>query len=314
MSATTIERVEYGGWPNCYRLVNAGREIVVTTDVGPRIIRFGFVGGQNLMAELPDQLGKSEEPTWQIRGGHRLWAAPETVPDTYALDNSPVKVTLDGGFISLLQPIEPETKLRKEISIRMEDSGEVLVTHRIENTGPTARKLAPWALTVLAPGGTAMACFPPRASHEENLLPTNPLVMWAYTNFADPRWKFSSKYLVLKQDPANPAPQKAGLYNEHTFLAYVLNGECFSKRAECPRQAEYADFYCSCELFTNEQFLELETLGPEIELQPDSSLAHVEHWFLHRDIELTDWSEEEIDRVLGPVITQTDRQLLTVAG
>ena len=52
------ERTQYGGWPNCYRLSNGTVELIATADVGPRIIRFGFTGGQNLFAEFPDQLGK----------------------------------------------------------------------------------------------------------------------------------------------------------------------------------------------------------------------------------------------------------------
>ena len=59
--------------------------------------------------------------------------------------------------------------------------------------------------------------FPPRGQHPANLEVTNPLVMWAYTNLADPRWKFTKKYLTLKQDPNNPDPQKLGTFNPHTW-------------------------------------------------------------------------------------------------
>lgn len=313
MTKTTIERIEYAGWSNCYRVANGDTELVITSDVGPRVIRCGFRGGQNLFAEMPDQLGKSGENAWQIRGGHRLWIAPETVPDSYALDNGPVKVTLDGDFISLLQPVEPETFLRKEVSVRIEDSGEVIITHRIENTGSKPRTLSPWALTVMAPGGLAIATFPPRGSHNENLLPTNPLVMWAYTNFSDPRWTFTRKYLALRQDSSRPDPQKAGLYNDRTFACYLLNGDLFVKRSEANRRGNYPDFHCSCELFTNDQFLELETLGSFVEIKPDSSIAHVEHWFLYRDVHLESLEEAEIDRVLAPIIEST-AQAVAVVG
>ena len=47
---TTIERVEYAGWPNCYRIANGDIELVVTSDVGPRVMRCGFKDGQNLFA------------------------------------------------------------------------------------------------------------------------------------------------------------------------------------------------------------------------------------------------------------------------
>jgi len=47
-----VEKVEYKGWHNCYRVTNGEVELIVTGDVGPRVIRFGFVGGQNLFKEL----------------------------------------------------------------------------------------------------------------------------------------------------------------------------------------------------------------------------------------------------------------------
>jgi hypothetical protein len=40
-----IENVSYGGWPNCLRIANDEVELIVTTDVGPRVIRYGFIGG-----------------------------------------------------------------------------------------------------------------------------------------------------------------------------------------------------------------------------------------------------------------------------
>ena len=47
-----LEKTEYAGWKNCVRLSNGEIELVVTTDVGPRVIRLGFVGGQNLFKEF----------------------------------------------------------------------------------------------------------------------------------------------------------------------------------------------------------------------------------------------------------------------
>ena len=75
-AAVKIEKIAWQGWANCYRISNGEVEAVVTTDVGPRVMRFGFVGGQNLFKEFSDQLGKSGEKVWVARGGHRLWFAP----------------------------------------------------------------------------------------------------------------------------------------------------------------------------------------------------------------------------------------------
>lgn len=52
-----IEKVSWGGWPNCYRLSNDDVELIVTTDVGPRVMRYAFIGGPNVFLELADELG-----------------------------------------------------------------------------------------------------------------------------------------------------------------------------------------------------------------------------------------------------------------
>jgi len=298
----TIEKVSYGGWPNCYRLSNGESELIVTSDVGPRVIRYGFVGGQNVFVEIKDQLGHSGEAWWAMRGGHRLWAAPEVKPDTYALDNGPVKATVSNGGIFLVQPVEPETGLQKEMVVGYEaEGGGVTVTHRIMNKGEQARRLAPWALSQMAQGGTAIVALPERGGHSEQLLPTNPLVMWAYTNFADKRWQFLKQYILLRQDPAEDSPQKTGLFNVNTRAAYLLGTDLFIKRCQADAGAVYADFHCSFEIFTNGDFLELETLGPLADLLPGATVEHVERWSLHKDIRPGEMSESEIERVIQPL-------------
>jgi hypothetical protein len=48
--------------------------------------------------------------------------------------------------------------------------------------------------------------------------------------------------------------------------------------------------------------LELETLGPLTRLVPGTSLEHIERWTLHRNIQLRDFTDEELDRVLAPLL------------
>lgn len=67
---------------------------------------------------------------------------------------------------------------------------------------------APWTLTVMAPGGIAVAGFPARAEYPRNLQPTNPLVMWAYTDLSDARWRFLRKYISLRQDKSQRSVQR----------------------------------------------------------------------------------------------------------
>ena len=135
-ASVKVEKTNYKGWPNSYRVSNGEIELIVTGDVGPRVIRFGFVGGQNLFKEFPEQLGRSGEEKFQLRGGDRVWKAPEDPVATWAPDNVPV-VRIRGDtwpWPIAREPIEPLTNLQKEIEITMAPSGTgVTVSHRITN-------------------------------------------------------------------------------------------------------------------------------------------------------------------------------------
>ena len=303
-AAVKIDKVPYGGWPNCYRISNGEVELIVTSDVGPRVIRYGFVGGQNLFKEFQEQMGKSGEKKWQARGGHRLWMAPEDLKDTYALDNGPVKIEIKGDTLEATQPVEPETGLQKVIIVKLAASGSgVELIHRLKNTAAKARDFAPWSLTMMAQGGTVITGFPPRGSHEENLLPTNPLVMWAYTDFSDKRWHFTKKYLMLTQDPKNTGwPQKTGHFNKDTFGAYLLGSDLFVKRTTADPAKHHPDMGCSFETYTDPTFLEIETVGALGKVASGQTVEHIERWSLHRNIKIPAWTDADIDKALLPIL------------
>src|SRR5581483_8622355 len=84
-----VELVEYGGWKNNLKIGNGTVELIVTLDVGPRVISYKPAAGANVFHEAANELGKSGEPKWVARGGHRLWTAPEDLTRTYAPDNGP---------------------------------------------------------------------------------------------------------------------------------------------------------------------------------------------------------------------------------
>jgi len=306
MAAVKIEKTNYKGWPNSYRISNGEVEVVVTSDIGPRVIRYGFPGGQNLFKEFTEGLGKSGEATWQLRGGHRIWIAPEDAVRTYAPDNGPVHISIKGDVLEATEPTEPLTGLEKQITVKMAPGGTgVEVRHRIRNTTQKTVELAPWALTMMAQGGTGIHGFPPRGTHPQVLAPSNPLVMFAFTDLTDKRWQFTKKYLILRQDPNNHGqPQKLGSFNAHTWAAYLLGSDLFIKHYEADPKRTYPDFNASFETFTNADFLEQETLGPMTKLAPGASVDHIERWTLHKNVRIREWNDAELDRVLLPLVAK----------
>ena len=90
MNEVRIQNVSYGGWDNCVQIANDIVDLIITVDVGPRIIRYGFADQENELCEIESSMGLTGGNEWRLYGGHRLWHSPEAKPRTYEPDNSPV--------------------------------------------------------------------------------------------------------------------------------------------------------------------------------------------------------------------------------
>jgi hypothetical protein len=303
-NAVVMARVAYGGWKNCFKLTNGVIELIVTTDVGPRIIRFGTVGGQNVMKEFKDQMGKTGGKEWRIYGGHRLWHAPEAKPRTYGPDNEPVGYDWDGKTLKLTQKVESTTGIGKQIEITLDPTtNHVKLLHRLINNNPWSIEAAVWCLSVMAPGGRVIVPQEPFRAHSDYLLPARPVTLWHYTDMADPRWTWGTKYIQLRQDPTAATPQKIGVFNAQNWVAYYLGEQLFIKKYESYCKP-YPDFGCNTEVFTNSDMLEVETLSPLTNIAPDGGiLEHAEHWFIY-DAKVGD-SDASIDKTVPAFVKKS---------
>lgn len=285
-----METVEYKGWKRNLRLTNGDIELIATLDVGPRIISYRLNDGTNVFKEYEDQLGQSGEPEWQIRGGHRLWTAPEDTSRTYAPDNAPARFEPAGDDgVRLQWPADAQHGIAKEILLRLDPEGtRVHLTHRITNTGTQPTELAPWALSVMRPGGVEILPMPPSKPHPGS--PKNAksaadfaadrhFVFWPYTDLTDPRWHFGKRFITLRQD-AEKGPTKLGTDLRLGWAAYLNDGTLFVKRFGYQEGASYPDGGCSYETFTNQDMLEMESLGPLVRLAPGAAVEHREDWEL----------------------------------
>lgn len=299
-----MEKVSYHGWNNAYRLHNGTMEIVVVTDVGPRIIFCGFSGEQNFFKNFEDMLGLQGGDEWRIYGGHRFWHAPEDPVRTYYPDNTPVTIEDHGEFVRTIQDTEPTTGLQKELDLKIwADKNRVTITHRLRNNSLWPIETAPWGLSVMAQSGLCIFPTPPRGSHEGNLLPSHTMTFWAYTNMRDPRWSWGYEFTTLQQDPAQSIPQKLGASVVDGWAAYALNNQLFVKTFNYEPGATYPDRGANFETFTNDVFLEMESLGPLTSLAPAATVEHTENWYLFRDMP-TPTTEVDIEAHIVPALRQ----------
>lgn len=294
------EEISYGGWKNCLRLTGDDLELVVTLDVGPRVIRLSTLGGQNLFKEFDHQMGKTSGTEWMSFGGHRLWHAPEVFPRTYAPDFEPVDHTWKDNVLKLVQKTEPETGIQKEIEISIQNK-TVHLTHRLVNRNPWAIELAPWCLSVMAPGGRLLVPQEDFIPHPDVLTPARPLVLWHFTRMNDPRFTWGDRLIQMREDSQIDSKQKFGVRNTKGWAAYQLGKDLFLKAIPLIPGGTYPDMGCNFEFFTMPGFLEVESLGPLVKLEPNAVTDHIEKWRVIPNVELPQEEKPLID-ALNPYL------------
>jgi len=296
-----MERVTFNGWNDCVRLANSEVELIITTAVGPRIVRFGFVGEKNMFAEFDGQQGGSGETEWMIRGGHRLWVAPEEAPLTYELDNGPIEVEAIPNGVRTIQPIDKLSGILKTMDITLAaDSNQVKILHTITNRNDNLVDVAPWALTVMAPDGMEVIPMPARIPHAARLTHNQEWSIWGYTDFSDPRWTLGPRYIFFRQD-RNRGPNKLGIAHREGWVGYLLDEFLFTKYFTFEEGATYPDAGMNFETFSNEEMLEVESLGALVTLEPGEAASHTERWKLSRGVAHVE-TEDDADRFVKPLV------------
>ena len=279
-----VDYVPFGGWPNNVRLANEHAELIITLDVGPRVISYRTARGANVFKTFDAQLGGTGEAEWKSRGGHRFWLAPEDQVLSYLPDNSPVQHrAVSDDDVEVENAPTAQLPIRKVMRIALEpESARVTVTHRAENAGEKPFAAATWGLSVMRPGGVEIIPLPPLGEHPRDLLPNRTMILWPFADMSDPRWRWGRRFITLRQ--GNAAPTKAGLAHRERWVGYHRADSLFLKSIEFDERATYPDFGCNFETFTNEEMLEVEALGPLVQLAPGESISHTEQWQLFDDV------------------------------
>ena len=306
-----LEVVEYRGWKNNLKISNAATELIVSLDVGPRVIAYRKPGGFNVMKNYDEMMGGTGEAEWQIRGGHRFWLAPEDLTRTYFPDNRPVKWEPLGDFgAKITAPVETEYGVRKEMHLKLSPKGtRVDVLLKVTNVGEVPTVLAPWGPTVMAPGGVEIIPLPAKAPHPgdpkrakspADFAPNQEVILWPYFDFTDKRWTFGSKYIFLKQD-AKKGPTKIGLAHREGWVGYLNSGTLFVKRFDYREGATYPDRGTRYQTFSNEDMLEMETVGELVKLAPFETAELSESWELFAGVPPVA-TEADVDKIILPLI------------
>ncbi|MFT3950617.1 MAG: hypothetical protein QM689_01410 [Oscillospiraceae bacterium] len=270
---------------NCLEADNGHCRVVMTLDIGPRVISYSVSGMENAFGEDRSDFSHMDggafaevfgDKRWHIYGGHRLWFSPEHNPLSYYPDNDPVAWEVRGNTVILTPPPQTEAGLQfcMEVTIA-EDAPAVKVLHRITNIGGGAKTLALWPMTLGAEHCTAVI---PTNARDTGLLHNRNLSLWAYTDVYDDRLFIGNKFITLNQNPDIKTNIKIGTNCAPGWLALLSNNQLFVKRFAYEEGASYPDSGCNCEAFANFFMMEVESLSPLQNLAPGQNAEATEDW------------------------------------
>ncbi len=309
MSKLIFGKTNYKNFGECLTVTNGLFEMYITTEIGPRIIKLNPVGKENIFFEdidrvlnkepklIEDFYGK-DNSGWNLYGGHRLWLSPEDSQKTYIPDNDKVNIDISGNVITLMPPVQKALGMMFKIVITLpEDSMTIRVEHIVENCSGHLEECAVWPLSVMSTGGVAVA---PISCDDTESLPNRHIVFWRQTDIFDKRAIIGNKYIVLKQEQDINRSWKIGFSNNEGIIYFFNHGYAFKKSypVDCENSI-YPDRGSTCELYTNEFFLEAESLSPLVTLKTGEKITHTETWQLFENVTLENFDDETIDKTVS---------------
>jgi hypothetical protein len=250
----------------------------VLKEAGLRIVRLSLnTIERNLLAETPDVYWTTEFGKFRLFGGHRLSIAPEGRL-SYVPDDSKIKLSRLTNGIHVEQASQLPVTIRKSMTIKlMSDRPALTVDHKIENIDDQPVQCAPWAISQLVPGGMAILPLGERTQSQNRLMPDRLIAAWPYTSLCDSRLSIQDDF-ILVNDCGGETPLKIGILNYQGWLAYLTGRVLLVKKFNPQVGQMHAHSGTNSEVYSNGQYLELETTGPLVTLEPGAITVHRETW------------------------------------
>jgi hypothetical protein len=235
-----------------------------------RLLDFRPHEGQSLFVDLDDLA--IDGFGYRLIGGHRLWVAPEVPAKTYATENTEVEITEGPDFVTATAGPDA-SGIGKALTVSFVGDA-TQVGHTLKNHSDTAIDVAPWAITQLVPGGRAILPLDRDPVDAAGLQGSGGVTLWPYTDMS--QLAIHPRYLDVT-DVAH-LPLKVGVTLQSGALVYQHGSNVFSKATGRRATGTYADQGAAGQCYVHERFVELETLGPVVSLEPGEETSHTERW------------------------------------
>ncbi len=276
-----VEKTEFQGF-EAVRITNGkGDELIILTEVGPRIISFKPEGGENFFYLDEESFSKKNinSDEWHVYGGTRLWVSPEG-PTTYAPDNVAVQASLNDFRVTIMT-LDESTSIKKIIQVQAEER-HFTIDYTIVNEGSLLQTAGIWALSCIIPGKGSAIYLPWGEGSEWNVKDMKYWRSWlgVGSDVQSKQWRPTNEFFII-----NPTGEtgKVGFTNRHGFALFQRGDLSFIKKSDYIEGADYPDDGCNFEIYTSSPFYEVETLSPLYCLKPGVSYTHREEWWAGYD-------------------------------
>lgn len=260
----SVEKTAYQGWPEAYRLSNGTVDVVIVPAIG-RIMRYGPVGGANLLWENPKLAGHPASPgkEWANFGGDKVWPWPQDEwpqragrawPPPVAADQAAFTVEPRGDSLRMTSPTIEGYGVRIVRDVRLDPAGTRLtIDSRLETAEkPADFAIAAWTVTQFPRPDQLFARTLPDSTLKEG-----------YRPLSDPKWD-GVRALEGRVFVAGPQSKGVKLGFDADLLAWrkgpdlVIGRASFPDSDASPKPGERGQMWNN----TDPAYIELEFTAP----------------------------------------------------
>ena len=281
-----IEKIEYGGWKDSYRISNGVAEVIIVPALGGRVVSYS-IDGRNVLWENPKVFagdGKTKDYS-----GYTLDLAPEAeserIPGRGELLFGEYDVKILGQLEVRLTSPEGEAEMQLIKEIRMDPkSSQVIIRQRMINISDRGVKWGLWDRTLL--DAPCLVFFPlkEKSKFPEKYIDLLKRFHGKASALIGKQWKIKDNLMIMT---FQGGVGKIGSDSDHGWIAYAKEELVYVKEYPCFPEEEYPDEGCRVEVYVTEEEkdwsrVELEPLSPLKRLRPGEEYTFTQIWHLFR--------------------------------
>lgn len=295
-----LDRVEFQGWADSYRISNDKAQAIIVPAIG-RMMSYRLKDGRNVLDVNESQAGTvpsaRDRASYTHFGGLYSWIAPQAHWIAYdgetvvtgadpALDNGPYRVTaMTENALTMVSPVSRAYGLQMIKTYRLcEECGGLEYTVTLRNTGSAPIRWAVWNLAGVRPEGIVFFDVP--GGRKDLQFPADPKT-------SRKRYKGVIEVLpdrVAAVDYRKYRSEGAKIYVRpgSRYVAYRQPGSWFVRRFRADPTQLFTDWQSQIELWANSdvktgRIFEVEVTSPDFVIPPGQCVSWTEQMSIIED-------------------------------